>query len=220
MFRAVLPRRIEVTVSVAACVVTLLTWEALVRTGLVSGLFFPPFSCIGPEIDLCAPGVGVISCQSLDGYAVSDGTSVAAPHVAALAALLLAHRTEFQSRFVQRDARRVERLFQMLKETAQPLGDPLRTGAGLPDAPRALGVPSSFFASLPPAPMPATGLSEMRRAMRFAGLGDSEPVVEPPRGPAITALAQSEFEPFPIGRGSNPGPELRMLRETMARAGL
>ena len=45
---------------------------------------------------------------------------------AALAALVLAHRDEFQSRFARRDAWRVERLFQVIKETAHPLGDPLR----------------------------------------------------------------------------------------------
>ena len=187
-----------------------------------SHLFVPPFSCTGPEIDLCAPGVGVISCQSGDGYAVCDGTSIAAPHVAALAALLLAHRSDFQTRFVQRDAQRVERLFQVLKETAQPLGDPLRTGAGLADAPRALGLESSF-AVVPP-PMPAAALSDMRRAVRLAGLGDPELAAEPPRGPAVTAQALWQFAPFasaPEARfGDNRGAGLRMLQDAMARAGL
>ena len=189
-----------------------------------SGLFVPNFSCTGTEIDLCAPGVAVISCQSPDGYAACSGTSIAAPHVAALAALVLAHRGEFQTRFARRDARRVERLFQVLKETAQPLGDPLRTGAGLPDAARALGIQQPVFASLRLAPLPASQLSEMRRAIGLAGLDDLELLTEPARGPAAIGQVLSPFAPSPngpVGRsGSNVGTDVRMLRETMARAGL
>jgi subtilisin len=189
-----------------------------------SGLFVPAFTCTGPEIDLCAPGLAIISCQSPDGYAACSGTSFAAPHVAALAALVLAHRGDFQPRFARRDARRVERLFQVLKETAQPLGDPLRTGAGIPDAPRALGIQSPAFAAMPLASLPASQLSEMRRAMRFAGLGDPELASEPPRGPAMVAQAGPQFASFPVqppvGLGGNNGTGMRMLREAMARIGL
>ena len=189
-----------------------------------SGLFVPGFCCVGMEIDLCAPGVAVISCQSPDGYVACSGTSIAAPHVAALAALVLAHRGEFQTRFARRDARRVERLFQVLKETAQPLGDPLRTGAGLPDAARALGIRPPVFASLRLAPLPASRLSEMRRAIGFAGLGDLELLTEPPRGPAAIGQVLSPFAPSPNGPagapGSRMGTDVGLLRETMARAGL
>ena len=189
-----------------------------------SGLFVPNFSCTGLEVDLCAPGVAVISCQSPEGYAACSGTSIAAPHVAALAALVLAHRGEFRTRFARRDARRVERLFQVLKETAQPLGDPLQTGAGLPDAARALGVQSPIFDSIPLAPLSASRLSEMRRAIGLAGLGDLELLTEPPRGPAVIGQVLSQFAPIPNGPvggpGSNVGTDVRLLRETMARAGL
>jgi subtilisin len=54
---------------------------------LPAGEFIVPgFSCKGPEVDVCAPGLAVISCQSPDGYAARDGTSLAAAHVAGLAA--------------------------------------------------------------------------------------------------------------------------------------
>jgi subtilisin family serine protease len=39
------------------------------------------FSCYGPEIDFCAPGVDIRSVWLNSGYAVKSGTSFAAPHI-------------------------------------------------------------------------------------------------------------------------------------------
>jgi subtilisin family serine protease len=162
--------------------------HAATAAAIGSGFFVPAFSCRGPELDLCAPGVAVISCQSPDGYAAHDGTSLAAPHVAALAALVLAHHTDFRRDFVNRDARRVERLFQILKETAQPLGNPALTGAGLPRAPHALGLQAQTWT---PRVSFGTGVEEMRNALRHAGLfgldSGEAPGPQPPRGPAFVA---------------------------------
>jgi subtilisin len=151
---------------------------------LPAGEFIVPgFSCKGPEVDVCAPGLAVISCQSPNGYAARDGTSMAAAHVAGLAALVLAHHGDFQRQFASRDSRRVERLFQILKETAQPIGDPLQSGAGVPDAARALGLWAETRAQ------PNVGLAHMHHAMRLAGLfelpGNEVLGFEPPRGPAF-----------------------------------
>jgi len=123
----------------------------------------PPFSCRGPELDISAPGVAIIACQSPDGYAICDGTSLAAAHVTALAALILARHSDFTGSFARRDFQRVERLFQILKDTAQSIGHPWQTGAGLPDAARALGVWSGRRPLA--APLDA-GLGEMRNAIR------------------------------------------------------
>jgi hypothetical protein len=67
---------------------------------------------------------------------------MAAPHVTGLAALVLAHHPDFSGAFRARTAHRVARLFQILKASARPVnvGDPRRTGFGIPDAPTALGL--------------------------------------------------------------------------------
>jgi subtilisin len=104
------------------------------------GYFSAAFTCHGPEVDVCAPGVAIVSSVPPQGYAAWDGTSMAAPHVTGLAALVLAHHPDFANDFRERTGRRVERLFQILKDSATPLdfGDPGRSGAGVPDAVRAL----------------------------------------------------------------------------------
>jgi subtilisin family serine protease len=110
------------------------------------GYFSPRFSCFGPEIALCAPGVAVLSSVPPNNFAACDGTSMAAPHVTGLAALVLAHHPDFAVAFRARNLQRVQRLYQILKASARPLnlGDPRRTGFGLPDAPLALTLQLGF----------------------------------------------------------------------------
>jgi subtilisin len=49
---------------------------------------FAGFSSAGPEIDLAAPGVGTLSTWNDGGTGVKQGTSMASPHVAGVAALV------------------------------------------------------------------------------------------------------------------------------------
>jgi len=111
-----------------------------------NGFFSAKFSCFGPEIAVCAPGVAITSSVPPNNYAVWDGTSMAAPHVTGLAALVLAHHPDFQGPFKGKTAERVERLFQLIKYSTRPvnLGDPARTGFGMPDVLIALGLQPSI----------------------------------------------------------------------------
>ncbi len=195
--------------------------QAAAAAAVGGGLFVPLFSCRGPELDLCAPGVAVVACQSPDGYAVCDGTSLAAAHVTALAALILAHHGDFRSGFASRDLQRIERLFQILKGTAQPIGDPWQTGAGLPNAAQALGVTSGHRPRA--APLDA-GLREMRRAVRQldrirSGASGAE-AFEPPRGPANVTHLPLNPTPLAFQVASDARAGIQDLKAAMMLAGL
>jgi subtilisin len=133
------------------------------------GFFAAKFSCHGPEIDVCGPGVAIVSSVPSNGFAAWDGTSMATPHIAGLAALVLAHHPDFQTPALRlRTTARVDRLFEILKSSAEPLalGDPSRTGAGLPDAIRALGLDQQAPAApQPSAPRAAAQASAVESAL-------------------------------------------------------
>ncbi|MFM7227139.1 MAG: hypothetical protein ACKO10_06290, partial [Betaproteobacteria bacterium] len=84
-----------------------------------------------------------------------------APHVTGLAALALAHHPDFRGSGQMRSAARVERLFQIIKQSCQPLmlGDQRRTGFGLPDTLRAVGLAAPQ--GLPITATTAPGLSAL-----------------------------------------------------------
>ena len=131
------------------------------------GYFTAKFSCFGPKIDVCAPGVAIVSSVPPNNFAAWDGTSMAAPHVTGLAALMLAHRPEFQGQARMRSAERVEQLFQLIRMSARRVSQaaPARIGYGMPDAMVALGLApdvnqqafQSMLGSL--MAMPAAGMS-------------------------------------------------------------
>ena len=75
----------------------------------------PGFSNYGPEIDVAAPGVSILSTWPRpNGYWYKSGTSMAAPHVAGLAALIKSVRPELTN----------ERVAQAITQTTLDLGPP------------------------------------------------------------------------------------------------
>jgi subtilisin family serine protease len=59
------------------------------------------FSAKGPEVDVCAPGTDIYSTYPDDGYQYLDGTSMASPHVAGLAALIWSYNPNLTNQQVR-----------------------------------------------------------------------------------------------------------------------
>jgi len=110
-------------------------WDATtVLPGMIAadGIFSPSFSCSGPEVAVCAPGVAIVSTVP-GGFEPLSGTSVATPHVTGLAALLLGHHPVFRGPLRARNQLRVATLFNMIRRLCTPYGfGAQRAGAGLP----------------------------------------------------------------------------------------
>ncbi|MBD2844433.1 peptidase S8 [Paenibacillus sp. IB182496] len=90
------------------------------------------FSNYGDYIDVAAPGLSIASTYPGDQYAALSGTSMASPHVAALAALIRSHNPELDN----------EAVMELMRASAIDLGAPGRDsyfGFGQIDVAGALG---------------------------------------------------------------------------------
>jgi subtilisin len=139
---------------------------------LANGQVYPArFTCHGPEVAVCGPGVGIISSVPGGGYAAWDGTSMADPHVTGLAAVLAAHHPTL-SKVRMRDASWVDSLFNLIRAAAMATGlDPQYGGAGLPNITRVLGENlrrDDGFSVLVGQPLPADAIAEIARAVAAA----------------------------------------------------
>jgi subtilisin len=91
------------------------------------------FSSRGPEVDLTAPGESIYSTYRSGGYRTMSGTSMASPHVAGAAALVLSNHPGFTPDQVQTHLMNNAELLNGLNSNQQ--------GAGLVDAEKATLTP-------------------------------------------------------------------------------
>jgi subtilisin len=112
-----------------------------------NGVFAPDFTAAGPAVRAYAPGVAVFSGAPGNGFTAEDGTSMACPQVAGMAALVLAHHPDLQGR--PRSQTRTQSLYKILQAAEQPTG----LGGDFASA----GIPSMagmIGAAVAPQPMP------------------------------------------------------------------
>ena len=108
--------------------------EGVIAVGAIEPTLRPAsFSTRGEHVALCAPGRDILTC-GLDGYQHATGTSFAAPHVAAVCALLAARAQRRARPLESADARRI------LMASARPFAEAgvRDCGAGTLDAIAAL----------------------------------------------------------------------------------
>ncbi|HTE34882.1 MAG TPA: S8 family serine peptidase [Chryseolinea sp.] len=92
--------------------------------------FVASFSNIGPEVDLIAPGVGIISCAPENRYAVMSGTSMACPAATGMAARLLIVEGSIMNQ--QGDSNRSNAMIKFLGTKLKSLGfEPRFEGQGM-----------------------------------------------------------------------------------------
>jgi subtilisin len=100
---------------------TVETGDVMAPFGTDKKNYITSFSNVGPEIDLTAPGDGIISTFP-GGYAVLDGTSMACPAAVGMAAQMLAGQTAILNK--PRNQARSDAMAQFVLQAAKTLGFP------------------------------------------------------------------------------------------------
>lgn len=160
------------------------------------------FSNTGTYVDVAAPGVAIRSTLLGGTYGNMSGTSMAAPHVAAVAALLLAEIDE------QGPVASDDPVFDLLTRTAEDLGEPgwdAAYGYGSVDPVAAL---TAVTGGLPPARPGPPAIDDSDPA------SDPTPSPQPTRTPTPTPMPTPTLAPAPV---SEPPGKPRALRVMLQR---
>ncbi|MDQ0216906.1 subtilisin [Oikeobacillus pervagus] len=86
------------------------------------------FSSVGESLELMAPGENIYSTEPNNSYGQRDGTSMAAPYITGIAALIM----EKNPKLTNKEVRKI------LNETADEIGEPFLYGNGIVNAQKAL----------------------------------------------------------------------------------
>jgi subtilisin family serine protease len=177
--------------------------DAIVIAATARGGHLASYSQRGTGVDLAAPGGDphtkdtctqsdcITSLYPGNRYAVAAGTSMAAPHVSGIAALLLG----------QDPARTRDQVISRLEDTARPLAN---AGHGFVDAAAALGVPvTTPRASSEPSPVPVVHASRspVAKPRPSASSTPAQRVASPP---ALPGASPSPSVPAPQVASSSP----------------
>ncbi len=101
------------------------------------------YANVGPEMDVVAPGIRILTTAPGGGYTEVEGTSMAAPQVAGLAALVWKQHPQWTP----------EQVKSHIRSTARDLDKPgwdLKTGHGLIDLEKALGTANPIYDAFEP----------------------------------------------------------------------
>ena len=126
------------------------------------------FSNYGKYVDVAAPGMDILSTFPDAGYAESSGTSMAAPHVAGVAAMILAIHPEFTNADVEN----------VLLNTTDPLSSDHPLGVGRLNAFRALSIVEKLPAARLQLPELTQGVLDIRGSADGATFASYEVDVE------------------------------------------
>ncbi|GIF42324.1 S8 family serine peptidase [Actinoplanes xinjiangensis] len=164
--------------------------------------WYSNFSNQGDYIDVAAPGSGIISTYpqaSGNAYVSMNGTSMAAPHVAALAALLKGYRPALTPDEVQ----------QAMEVSAVDLGTPGEDsdyGHGRVDAAAALAAITPATTAPTPAPSTDTVVPDVAKPSTPASAGPPPTTVAPPPSPAT--VPSQPTAPSPTTTTPTPAPSI------------
>jgi subtilisin family serine protease len=148
--------------------------------------------------DVCTQSDCITSLYPGNRYAVAAGTSMAAPHVSGIAALLLSQDT----------TRTRTDVYDRLKSTARPL---VGAGSGVVDAAAALGVPSGTTAPQAsqkpqPVPQPSPTPTEVASAVPAPSAAPSATAVPPTliAAPSPSPVPLPTFDPVDVTPSPSP----------------